>query len=352
MATAEVPRERTTLNPRQSPALVALFQGAWNDPNTRPLVIGALASLGLLGLMFWQNLRHFLLIWSTDENYSHGFLVPLISLYFANEAARRGPVAVRSGVALGSTMLGLAMLLKVSTVVLPSPVVGDYGLILALAGVCTLLGGVGVLRRYWFAFFFLIFLVPLPLALYSMIANPLQLVVSKLATSMLNVLDIPALCEGALITLAGNSQLFVAEACSGMRQLTGFLALTTAWAYFSTVRRGRGALLVASSIPIAMTANVVRVTLTGVITYDFDPKYASGAFHTIEGLAMMGLGLLMIATFSWVLDQLADPPDLNAAWRVAFPLPPDRRRDGVRRTSRPILSRMIRRLNQGRDAPG
>jgi exosortase/archaeosortase family protein len=90
-----------------------------------------------------------------------------------------------------------------------------------------------------------------------------------------------------------------------MRQLTGFLALTTAWAYLTDRPLWNRLLLVFSSVPIAMTANIVRVTLTGVITYRFDPKYASGAFHTVEGLAMMGLGLLMLSTFAWFLDQLA-----------------------------------------------
>ncbi len=123
-----------------------------------------------------------------------------------------------------------------------------------------------------------------------MIANPLQLLVSQMATAMLNVLNIPALCEGNLITLPGDNQLFVAEACSGMRQLTGFLALTTAWAYLSARPPWHRGLLIASSVPIAMTANIVRVTLTGVVSHAFDPKYASGAFHTVEGLAMMGLG--------------------------------------------------------------
>ncbi len=117
--------------------------------------------------------------------------------------------------------------------VIPFPAASDYGFLVALAGLCAILAGLGVLKRYWFAFFFLVFMVPLPVALYSMIANPLQLMVSQMATAMLNVLSIPALCEGNLITLPGDNQLFVAEACSGMRQLTGFLALTTAWAYLS-----------------------------------------------------------------------------------------------------------------------
>ena len=250
-----------------------------------------------------ENIRHFLLVWSTDENYSHGFLVPFISLYFANEAARKGPVAVRAGLAIGLGLIGAALGIKLATILIPFPAASDYGLLLALAGTCAALAGSGALRRYWFAFFFLVFLVPLPVALYTMIANPLQLLVSQVATSMLNLIGIPSLCDGNMITLAGGNQLFVAEACSGMRQLTGFLALTTAWAYVTDRPTWNRVLLVGSSIPIAMTANVVRVTITGVITYGFDPKYASGAFHTVEGLAMMGLGLLMLATFSWVLDQ-------------------------------------------------
>ena len=75
---------------------------AWDDPGRRGLGDRrARRRSGLLGLLFWQNIRHFVLVWSTDENYSHGFLVPLISLYFANEAARQGP-GRRSARASGS----------------------------------------------------------------------------------------------------------------------------------------------------------------------------------------------------------------------------------------------------------
>ena len=287
-----------------SPPLLELLRGAWANPTHRASMLGGVGGLGLLAVVFWQNLVHFVLVWSTDENYSHGFLVPFLSLYFANEAARRGPLAVRSGIWFGSSLIALALVIKLATIVIPFPAASDYGFLLALAGICAVLAGADILRRYWFAFVFLIFMVPLPVALYSMIANPLQLMVSRMATSMLNVLNIPALCEGNLITLPGDNQLFVAEACSGMRQLTGFLALTTAWAYLSARPTWHRILLIASSIPIAMTANIVRVTLTGVVSHSFDPKYASGAFHTVEGLAMMGLGLLMLSTFSWTLDQI------------------------------------------------
>jgi exosortase len=302
MATVDITQERSQSPDRPSPPLLALIRDGWADPATRPIVLSSVGAMGLLGLIFWRNLQHFFLVWSTDENYSHGFLVPLISLYFANEATRKGPVAIRSGLGLGLVLLGLSVVIKLATILIPFPVASDYGFVLGLAGLCAALVGVDALKRYWFAFFFLAFMVPLPVALYTMIANPLQLLVSQMATSMLNLIGIPSLCEGNMITLAGGSQLFVAEACSGMRQLTGFLALTTAWAYLTDRPIWNRALLVGSSIPIAMTANVVRVAMTGIITYSLDPKYASGAFHTVEGLAMMGLGLLMLATFSAMLD--------------------------------------------------
>ena len=304
MATLPISPALTPSPARAGSPLAALTRDAWADPRARAAAVGAIGSLGLVAFLFWENLKHFVTVWSSDENYSHGFLVPLLSLYFANEAARRGPVVYRSGVALGSALIALGVAIKLATIVVPFPAASDYGLLLTLAGTCSILAGSGALRRFWFAFFFLAFMVPLPVAFYSAIANPLQLMVSQMATSMLNALNIPALCEGNLITLPGGNQLFVAEACSGMRQLTGFLALTTAWAYLSARPPWHRMLLVASSIPIAMTANVVRVTLTGVVSHGLDPKYASGTFHTVEGLAMMGLGLLMLSTFSWALDQV------------------------------------------------
>src|SRR4051794_34705487 len=96
-------------------SLPQLLRGAWEQAEQRVTLIGGALCLGLLGLIFWPNLRHFAFVWSTDENYSHGFLVPLISLYFANEAAKRGPTQIRSGVGLGIGLLALSMLGRLAT---------------------------------------------------------------------------------------------------------------------------------------------------------------------------------------------------------------------------------------------
>src|SRR5947209_1523040 len=255
----EPDRSTAKVRPPSPPALAALLADALHEPGGRVTLAGAVAGAGFLSVIFWSNIEHFFISWATDENYSHGFLVPLISLYFANLAAAKGPVRRRGGVAAGAALLTAALLVKLGTAVVVVGTLGDLALIAAVAGVCALLAGTAALRRYGFAIGFLVFMVPMPVALYALIASPLQLLVSQVASVVLNATGVPVLTEGNMMTLPGGVQMFVAEACSGMRQLTGFLALTAAVAYLSGRPAWYRAAVVGSAVPIAMTANMARV---------------------------------------------------------------------------------------------
>ena len=107
--------------PRPSTTLVTLLSQAVRDPAQRVTVIGGLICLTLFSILFRDNLWHFYYAWTTDDNYSHGFLVPLLSLYFASQVAHRGPVEIRSGMISGGMMLGLALLGRLITIPLPIP---------------------------------------------------------------------------------------------------------------------------------------------------------------------------------------------------------------------------------------
>lgn len=283
-------------------SIVESFMRLAQTPEGCLSLIGGLACVGLLAAIFESNIRHFVFIWSTDENYSHGFLVPILSLYFANEAARRGPIAPRSGVALGLSLIVASVLGKLATIVVPIGIVGDLSLPIGLAGVCSLVLGIDGLKRFAFAIGFLAFMIPLPIALYTKIAAPLQLLVSESASVLLGAIGIPVLREGNLMTLPGGTKMFVAEACSGMRQLTGFLALTCAIAYYSGRSIWYRSFLMITSIPVAMVANIVRVVITGVIMHRIDPRYASGSWHTAEGLFMLAFGLWLLWTERLIVD--------------------------------------------------
>lgn len=320
----ESPRESLDIQPESSPASHAIRPQTQTRAKTtsrgesivesiarlartgegRMILIGGLACVGVTAAIFESNIRHFVFVWSTDENYSHGFLVPLLSLYFANEAARRGPIAPRSGVALGVSLIGASVLGKLATIVVPIGIVSDLSLPIGLAGVCSLLLGIDGLKRFGFAIGFLAFMIPLPIALYTKIAAPLQLLVSESASVLLGAIGIPVLREGNLMTLPGGTKMFVAEACSGMRQLTGFLALTCAIAYYSGRSIWYRSFLMITSIPVAMIANIVRVVITGVIMHRIDPRYASGSWHTAEGLFMLAFGLWLLWSERLVVDAL------------------------------------------------
>jgi len=298
--------------PRPALTLPVLFSQAVRDPAQRVTVIGGFICLVLFGILFRDNLWHFYYAWTTDDNYSHGFLVPLLSLYFASQVVRRGPVEIRSGVMCGGILLGLAILGRLITIPLPIPFLGDLALLVGLAGMFALILGTKTLSRYWFVFFFLVFMVPLPIAMYSRIASPLQLLASRVASSVMNATGLPVLCEGSRMTLPGGVQMFVAEACSGMRQMTGFLALTSAVAYLTARPGWYRMIIVLAALPIALTANVARIVLTGYIMHFVNREYASGTYHTLEGILMMGFGLLLLNSVCSLLNQFChNPSDRN-----------------------------------------
>jgi exosortase len=284
--------------------LAKLVMAAARDRAQWPWCASTAVAVVLFVILFRDNAHHFYYAWSTDENYSHGFLVPLISLYFANQVARRGPVSVRAGVWLGAVLLVVALAGRLVSIPLPIPFVGDVSFLLGLVGLFTLVAGRDALKRYWFAFFFLVFMVPLPIALYSRIASPLQILASRVASALMNLTGVPVLCEGNRMSLPGGVQLFVAEACSGMRQLTGFLALTTAVAYLASRPGWYRSVVVVSALPIALSANIARIMLTGYIMHFINPRFALGAYHTLEGLLMMGFGLLLLQFECGILDQI------------------------------------------------
>lgn len=305
---ANLPTANATCPERSGLTLLALLAQTIRNPTGRMTALGSGICLVLFSVLFRDNLWHFYYVWTTDDNYSHGFLVPCLSLYFASQIFRRGLVEVQSGVVLGAMMLGSALLVRLLTIPLPIPFLGDLALLVGLVGMFTLILGTRALRQYWFVFFFLVFMVPLPIALYSRIASPLQLLASRVASTVMNLTGVPVLCEGNRMTLPGGVQMFVAEACSGMRQMTGFLALTAPVAYLTARPGWYRTLIVLAALPIALTANVARVVLTGYMMHFVNREYASGTYHTLEGILMMGFGLLLLNSVCSLLNRFCQDP--------------------------------------------
>ena len=121
-ALSEAPASAPAKDPRPW-NLAALFRRSLAEPADRPIWWAAAACLSLFLLLFRDVLWLFYHSWTTDENYSHGFLVPLIALYFADQATRRGPVVIAGGGRLGLSMLLASVLIRLMTIPLPIPFV-------------------------------------------------------------------------------------------------------------------------------------------------------------------------------------------------------------------------------------
>jgi exosortase len=251
-----------------------------------PVVVVA----GCLFWAYWPALREMVQRWSHDPQYSHGYLVPLFAVYLL--WSRRDRLAA---VTFRTSWWGVLVLVGGAALYLAGAYVffgwlSAMSLLAALAGLALLFGGAPALRWAWPAIAFLVFMVPLPYRLQTALGLPLQRMATVASTYALQTFGLPALAEGNIIIL-NEGKMGVEEACSGLSMLFIFFALSVAVAIVSRRPVWEKLLLVASAVPIAIVANVSRITLTGVLQETVGPRIAHAVFHEWGGWLMMPLAL-------------------------------------------------------------
>lgn len=264
--------------------------------------LGAGVATALTGLVFAPILYHMVLHWKAVDDYSHGFLIAPLAVYFAWERRRkirRTPVEPSWWGLLPLALGALALMIGRLGVELMAMRVS---FVLTVIGLTLLLLGPHIFRVLLFPLVFLFLMVPLPQSLVNVIAFPLQLVATDLAVESLYLLGIPALREGNIIHLA-NTQLLVAEACSGLRSLMALGTLAIVFAYFFRKNPIERIVIVASAIPIAILVNAFRVALTGWLTHSLGPEAAEGMIHTTEGFFTFGLAFTALLLEAWLIQN-------------------------------------------------
>jgi exosortase len=264
----------------------------------------------LAAAIFWPLFPELASVWNQDPNYSHGFLVPLASLAFAWLAWREkgwpeSSFVDRRTCADGFVQLVFGLVLHVAMRFTRNLFLDVVALVCVLRGLLLILGGREAGRSYSFSALFLIFMAPLPIHWYQPIAIRMQQLVSRISTFLLDAVGVPVYQEGYYIHLPGST-MEVAEACSGLRQLVAILALGVAIGHLSGRGRWFSWTLGMVAIPIAVIANCVRVVLSGLILITFGREWGEGVFHTLEGLAIVGLSAFILVGVAWGLAKWDD----------------------------------------------
>jgi len=288
--------------------------------------LALVAGLALLVLWsYWPTLTGLVQRWGHDPQYSHGYLVPLFALVllWQRSAARRaGSVSDRSedrsdenetappaeNVNDRSNWVGVALL----ALAFAMRFLADYiyfewleaaSLVVAVAGLFAAWGGSAALRWSWPAVAFLLFMIPLPYTVEVALAYPLRTVATHVSTYVLQTLGLPAIAQGHTIIMR-DVRLGVAEACSGLSMLVIFIALSTAVAILVKRPLLDRLVIAASAIPVALIANITRITVTGLVHVYAGRELADLIFHDLAGWLMMPFALVILWLELWLLGRL------------------------------------------------
>jgi exosortase len=263
------------------------------------------------GVLYWPVLVKLVHDWATDDNYSHGFFIVPLAAFFAWEQRKaladlpRRPTWLGVPVIVGSIGVLLAGLLGAELFLARVSIVG------VVAGSILFLLGWRHLQRLAFPLAFLLLMIPIPAIIFNRIAFPLQLLASQAGEVVLQAFHIPVLREGNVMTLA-NTSLEVAEACSGIRSLVSLLTLGIVYGYFFDRRNVFRVLLAATTIPVAIFTNALRVAGTGIAAHYYGASAAEGFFHEFSGLIVFAAALALLALVA-KLAQLVWPQSSHGA---------------------------------------
>lgn len=220
--------------------------------------------------------------WSVQEEYSHGFLIPVIVAWLL--WTRRDALLASIGRPswTGPVLVLLAAVMHIVGKLSALYILSQLGFIVALIGIALGLGGYSLLKVTFIPIIFLLFAIPLPYFIDAALSFQLQLISSQLGTFFIRLLQIPVYLEGNVIDL-GVYKLQVVEACSGLRYLYPLMSLGFLAAYLFQAPLWQRAVVFLSTIPITIVMNSFRIGVVGVLVNYWGPQDADGFLHMFEG---------------------------------------------------------------------
>jgi exosortase len=250
---------------------------------------------------FWPTIQELIAFWSTNEDYSVGALVPLIVAYFVWQRRDALRQAVGEPALAGLGLLAASQVLRAVGIYYAYSSVERLSLVASLAGLVWMAFGATLARRTAWLFVFLLLMAPPPQSLHEAVSVPLQEFAAISAVFSLELLGVWVQRVGNVLEIDGRTQVAVAEACSGLRMLSAFVVVAATMALLARRPAWQRIVLVASSIPVAVACNSIRLAATVLLYHWISSQVAERFFHDFAGLVMMPLAVLIL------LGELALP---------------------------------------------
>lgn len=235
--------------------------------------------------------------WWTLPEAGHGLLLAPVAIWLAWKSGIRANAAPNE--TLGIIMLVLAVVIRYMSGLAAELFTMRASMVLALGGLTVFYYGFRQLIHWWMPFLLGTLSIPLPELITQTLALPLQFKASQMGAALLRMREIPVRLTGNVIRIPGN-ELFVTEACSGLRSLTALLSLAVLLGGLVLQKPVFRLLLVVLAVPIAVVINGIRVFFTGFLVYFVDPALGKGFMHITEGWLLFLVSLACMGVVAWL----------------------------------------------------
>jgi exosortase D (VPLPA-CTERM-specific) len=277
------------------------------NPGRRSLAL--FLAIVLLVVAYWGGLQNLVVRWVEQEEYGHGFFLPLISLWMLWHRRDALEQSIGAPSPLGFLLILFAVFLLFVGEISAIFILIQISFVLSLMALALVFGGISLFRVSFVPLAVLIFAIPMPYFIDAQLSWWLQLVSSKLGVDLLQLFGVSVHLQGNVIDL-GYYMLQVVEACSGLRYLYPLLSLGFLAAYMFTAPLWKRVLVFLSVIPITVFMNSFRIAVIGALVNIWGTDMADGFLHFFEGwiifLACTALLLLEV----WLLDRLGQQRSL------------------------------------------
>lgn len=292
----------------------------WRETSLRWALVAVLTVA--LAFVFWDGLVELEDLWSKKEEYSHAYLLPIISLFLVWQKSEKLRQLPLEGSWLGIPVVVTGILLGFAGSLSTIYLVVHYSILITLTGVVlTYLGRQG-LMLLWAPLLLLFFAIPLPPFLYNAVSLKLQLISSELGVATIRLFGISVFLEGNVIDL-GSYKLQVVEACNGLRYLFPLMSIAFIMAYFFRVSFWKRTLVFLASIPLTIIMNSIRIGIIGVMVEYWGTDMAEGFLHDFEGWLFFMVCMVMLMGIMWLVYKTgSEKRSFQEVFGIDYPRPP------------------------------